>query len=85
MEDILKTLVEQKVLELRNGSAELFFDDVGILQEIVFRTKRRRRTGELLNVKGLTTGTALADYKDGIIEQVRYETKWRRPRVVQNT
>lgn len=78
-EDTIKILMETGALSMKNGDAHLFFDDVGLLQEIVFRNKRRRASGESLVLKGLPDfGTATAHYFQGAIEQVTYETRWRR-------
>jgi len=80
--DITKVLEEQGVLKLKNASAELHFDDEGILQEITFRQKRRRRQGENLTIHQTHNGSATAHYdNDGIIQHIIYETKWRKPRV----
>lgn len=81
MEETIQILIEQKLFDLKNGSAELHFDDEGLLQEIVFKRKRRKREGESLTIFGVQNGKSLANYdKNGIIQQITYETQWRRNR-----
>ena len=76
-EDILK---QQGIFDLKNGSVELFFDDEGLLQEILFKRKRRRRQGETLQVF-TKNGRAIVDAdNDGVIQHITYETRWRRPK-----
>lgn len=80
MQQIIETLKQLGVFDLKNSSAELHFDDEGILQEITFRKKRRRREGEELQLYKQKNGRSIADYdNNGIIQHITYETKWRRP------
>lgn len=79
--DTIDILKREGVLDVKNGSVELHFDDVGILQEITFRKKRRRRSGEDLKILTQKNGRSIADYdNDGVIQHITYETKWRRPK-----
>lgn len=67
------------VFDIKNGSAELFFDDEGILQQIVYRQKRRRVQGESLSVRSTKSGTVLANYDhDGTLQVLTIETSWKR-------
>lgn len=78
--ETIKTLKQLGIFELKNASAELHFDDEGILQEITFRKKRRRREGEDLQLFKQKNGRSIADYdSNGIIQHITYETKWRKP------
>lgn len=77
--ETLDTLVSEGVLGLRNGSAELFFDDVGILQEIVLKKKKRKEPGRELQILHTTRTRAALDYDgQGVLQQIEYTTKWRR-------
>lgn len=79
--DSIDILKNQNVFNLKNASAELFFDDEGILQKITFRQRRRRRQGEELYVKNIKNGRAITDYdNDGVLQHITYETEWRRPK-----
>lgn len=72
-------LKELGVFDIKNGSAELFFDDEGILQQVIYRKKRRRVQGETLNVQGTHSGTVLANYdNDGTLQVLTIETTWKR-------
>jgi hypothetical protein len=72
-------LLKLGVFEIKNGSAELFFDDEGILQQVIYRKKRRRVQGETLNVHGTRSGTVLANYdNDGTLQVITVETSWKR-------
>jgi hypothetical protein len=79
LKDLVDTLIIQKVFLMRDSSAEIFLDDEGILQEIRFNNKKRRRTGDpfkMLNVQG---GKAVVSFDNqGIIQQVIYQTAWKR-------
>lgn len=67
------------VFDIKNGSAELFFDDEGKLQQIIYRKKRRRNQGESLVVQGTHSGTVLANYDhDGTLQVLTIETTWKR-------
>lgn len=79
--EIIDTLFIQNVFFMNNGSAELFFDDECLLQQIKFRKKRRRREGESLKIYNVRNGTAVTQYdKDGTLQQIEYETTWKRSR-----
>lgn len=81
MQEIIKTLEEQGVFNIKNGSVELFFDDEGILREMIFKKKRRKRPDEDLKIFSVTNGKSVVDYdKYGIIQQITYQTQWKRPR-----
>lgn len=80
MEEVIQIMKQEGVFKLKNASVELSFDDVGLLQQMVFKKKRRRRTGEDLMIYMQKSGKAIADYdKDGVIQHITYETKWHRP------
>lgn len=67
------------VFDVKDGSVELFFDDVGIVQKIIYRKRKRRRDGEVFEVRSLTKGSAVAEFdKDGVLQTVVYETFWKR-------
>lgn len=77
--ETLDTLLIEKVLGLRNGSAELFFDDVGILQEIVLKKRKRKEPERELQILHSSKTHAELDYDEhGILKQIVYTTKWRR-------
>lgn len=76
----IEILKEHGVFELKNASAELHFDDVGILQGITLRKKRRRRQGEDLKVYAQKSGRVIADYDpSGVLQHITIETVWKRP------
>lgn len=75
----MQELQELGVFDIKNGSAELFFDDEGVLQQVIYRKNKRKRQGELFKVLDVQGGKAIANYSpDGILLQVTYETTWRR-------
>lgn len=77
--ETLDTLYQEGVLGLRNGSAELFFDDIGLLQEIVLKKKKRKEPGRELQILHTTRTRAALDYDgQGVLQQIEYTTKWRR-------
>lgn len=77
--EIIDKLFVQRVFNISNGSAELFFDDIGELAEIRCKKKRRRREGETLKVLDMKNGSATAHYnQDGQINSIEYETIWKR-------
>lgn len=83
--ETLNTLLQEGVLGLTNGSAELFFDDVGVLQEIVLKRKKRKESGRELQILHTVKTNVSLDYDgDGIRQQIVYTTKWRRPRTNTN-
>lgn len=80
-QETLDTLKAQGVFDIKNGSAELFFDDIGILQQIVFKKKKRKEPQHDLKVYTTHNGTAICNYdNDGTLQQITYETKWKRNR-----
>lgn len=77
--DTLDTLEAQGILDIRNGSAELFFDDIGLIQQIIFRKKKRKEPHKDLKVYNQNNGTAILNYdNDGTLQQIVYETRWKR-------
>lgn len=79
IEKCLSELQELGAFDIKDGSVELFFDDVGIVQKIVYRRRKRRRDGEVFEVRSLEKGSATAEFdKDGILQTVVYETFWKR-------
>lgn len=75
----MNELQELGVFEIKNGSAELFFDDEGILQQVIYRRNKRKRQGEIFNILPIAGGKAVANYSpDGLLLQVVYETTWKR-------
>lgn len=75
----MNELQELGVFDIKSGSAELFFDDEGILQQVVYRKNKRKRQGEEFKVLDLKGGKATANYSpDGLLLQVTYETTWKR-------
>lgn len=67
------------VLDIKNGSAELFFDDEGVLQQIIYRKNHRRREGEPFEIRALSMGKITANYgPNDTLAQVIYETTWKR-------
>lgn len=84
--ETLDTLLIENVLGLRNGSAELFFDDVGILQEIVLKRRKRKEPDRELKILHSAKTHAELDYdENGILKQIVYTTKWRRPKLPPTT
>lgn len=78
MNQIEKQIFDE-VMSTRDGSVELFFDDVGIVQQIVYRRKRRKREGESIQVFNIRNGTAIANFdNDGNLQKIVYETVWKR-------
>lgn len=64
---------------MKDGSVELFFDDLGIVQQIVYRPKRRRRAGEKLEIHSVKNGKVIANYdNDGTLQYIVKETTWKR-------
>jgi len=79
--ETLDILQQEGVLGLKNGSAELFFDDIGLLQEIVLKRRKRKEAGkELIVIHKIKTNASLDYDGDGTLQQIVYTTKWRRPR-----
>lgn len=77
--NIIDTLVRKGVFDIKSGSAELFFDDIGELQEIRYRNKRRRKTEENLKIYDIKNGHAKLSYDPhGILMQIDYETVWKK-------
>lgn len=77
-EKCLSELKELGVFDLKDGSVELFFDDVGIVQKIIYR-KRKRRKDDEFEVRSLVKGTAMAEFDaNGVLQTVLYETMWKR-------
>lgn len=77
--NIIDTLVRKGVFDIKNGSAEIFFDDIGELQEIRYRNKRRRKTAETLKIFDIKNGTTKLSYDpQGILMQIDYETVWKK-------
>ena len=77
--ETLDTLLSEGVLALRNGSAEIFFDDVGIVQQIIIKRRKRKEEGKDLIVLHTKKTNASLDYDgNGILQQIIYTTKWQR-------
>ena len=78
MEDTLQTLKDQGVFNVKDGSVELFLDDEGKVQQIVYRIKKVKRDTPLV-VREIKRGTAIAHFDgSGIMQKVIYETFWKR-------
>lgn len=78
MNEVIQTLQDQGVFNIRNGSAEVFFDDVGQVQKIMYRIKKVRRDLPL-EVREIKRGTAIAHFDGaGVMQKVIYETEWKR-------
>lgn len=78
----IKDLLEQGFFRTRNGSVEVFFDDISVVQKLVFRRKRRKRENEELKIYKQTNGKATGHYdRHGELMVVEYETEWVRPKV----
>ncbi len=74
---LLELLNAQGVLFMKNGSADLHFDDEGLIQEIHFKKRRRKRDGERLQVIPVKRGNVTASFSpDGEIGSLTVETKW---------
>lgn len=70
-----------KINNLRDASVELFIDDVGIVQQIIYKKKRKKREGETIQVLGIKNGKAIASFDpDGNLGIIIYETVWKRNR-----
>jgi hypothetical protein len=77
LKQLLDILSVQGVFTLTNGSAELHFDDEGLVQEIWIKRKRRRRHGESLTVRPIKNGNVVASFNpDAEIAHITVETKW---------
>jgi len=80
--ETLDTLLIEGVLTLRNGSAEVFFDDVGIVQKIVIKRQKRKEPGRDLQIlHNKNTSVSLEYDGDAVLQKIEYETKWRRPKL----
>ena len=67
------------IMSTRDGSVELFFDDIGLVQQVIFRRKRKKREGETIEVFSIKNGTAIANFDhEGNLQRVLYETIWKR-------
>lgn len=67
------------VFDVKNGSVELFFDDEGILQQIIYRKNHRKREGEDFSIRPISMGKITANYgPNDTLAQVIYETTWKR-------
>lgn len=83
--ETLDTLLSEGILGLKNGSVELFFDDVGILQEFILKRRKRKEPNRDLQILHKIKTNASLDYDgEGILQQIVYTTKWRRPRTNTN-
>lgn len=79
--DTINLLKEKGVLDVKDGSVEIFFDDVGVIQELIFRMKKVRRDQPLEVRAGphVKKGKAFAFFDpNGVLQKVIYETFWRR-------
>lgn len=77
----INLLVSKGVFLVRNGSAEIFFDDIGCIQKIMYRLRRRKRKDEDLLILPVSSGKALGHYgKDNELLLIEYETEWTRSR-----
>lgn len=75
----IDTLIITKTLAMKDGSAELFFDDVGLVQQIIFRKKAKKRDGQELEIRPVLSGTATSHFDlFGKLQKIIYETVWRR-------
>lgn len=68
------------VLDVRNGSVELFFDDEGLIQKAIFRERKRKPEGERITVHEKPGAVcAKVDFTpEGLIGAITYERVWRR-------
>lgn len=76
-----EVLQQKGVFDIRNGSAEIFFDDTGEVQQIIYRIKKVKRDGvlEVRSGSHIRRGTAMAYFDpDGVLQKVIYETVWRK-------
>lgn len=72
-------LNEKGFFNIKDGSAEVFFDDLGQIQQIIFKNKRRKRVGEKLIVFATNNGSAIQHFdKDGDTTLIEYTHIWRR-------
>lgn len=77
--EALDTLTSEGVFDLRNASAEIFFDDVGLIQEIVMKRRKRKEPNRELIILHTKKTHAELDYDEqGTLQQIVYTTKWRR-------
>lgn len=82
--DTIQLLKDHGVLDMKDGSVELFFDDVGKVQQIIYRVKKVKRDTPLV-VREIKRGTAIAHFDgEGIMQKVIYETFWKRGKVDNN-
>lgn len=81
MDQTIKLLKDKGALDIKDGSVEVFFDDLGIVQEIIFRRKKVRRDPkfEVLQGEHVKKGKAQAFFDpNGVLQKVIYETFWKR-------
>lgn len=79
IKQMLDILYTQGVLTMKNGSAELAFDDEGLLQEICFKRRRRKRDGEKLQLNPIKFANVTASFnQESEIAYLIIETKWKR-------
>lgn len=80
MDDQIKILKDKKVFEIRDGSAEVFFDDVGVIQQIVYRIKKVKHEGEPLELRSLPRAHNAMAYFDptGTVKKIVYESTWKK-------
>ncbi len=75
--EFMDIVVGQGIHTMRDGSAELHFDDEGLLQEICLKQKRRRRAGEQLTILPRQRANITAAFDpQGEIGHLTIETKW---------
>ena len=74
---MIDTLEERGFFSIRNGSAEIFIDDIGLIQKIISKKRRRRRAGEELKILSVKNGKSITSYdKDVNIGDIVYESTW---------
>lgn len=70
----IQLLEQYGVLNIKDGSVEVFFDDVGIIQKLIVRERRRKRSGEDFEIRAKANTKVTANYNlEGVLSQVEYE------------
>lgn len=74
MNDAIKILESVGAFNIKNGSVEVFFDDVGIIQKVIIRERGRKRNGEDFKILNKPNTKVTANFNmDGLLGQVEYE------------
>lgn len=74
MNEQIDLLKNNGFFDVKNGSVEVFFDDVGIIQKLIVRERGRKRNGEDFKILNKPNTKVTANFNmEGQLGQVEYE------------